>query len=276
MATAPDVLLLPAFDDLPGLPGEASQWADVYDFEDSVPVNGVPNPVQVASEGVALVPTGVGKVAAATTTATLLSSDALDLSETLFLTVGVAGGPPDVPIGSVVVADTIVDWDDKCRFDPEDGLAMNPYTEGQGCYELEEDRVQAAMEAARDIELTTPQEDSEHDDPRIVRGTNLCGDELWHGERPAEEAAWLTDQYGVDPHLATEMEDAATAAVLERFDCLDRYLCVRGISNHDRPTGDRDARENFFGDDFEAGFETGIQNAVRVARAIICEGSAVR
>lgn len=65
------------------------------------------------------------------------------------------------------------------------------------------------------------------------------------------------------------MEDAGTAAALERFDRLDRYLSVRGISNHDRPEPDTSARESLFDPTFEDGFEIGIENAVSVARRIV-------
>lgn len=135
MAIELDVLVLPAFDDLPGLPGEATPWYESYDLDETKEIAGVHSPVHYTAAGLAVVPTGIGKSAAATTTTALLASDAFALDEALVLTVGVAGGPPDLPLGSVVVADTIVDWDDKCRLDSGDSdppLAMNPYTEGQG------------------------------------------------------------------------------------------------------------------------------------------------
>lgn len=285
-----DVLVLPAFDDLPGLPGEATPWHDSYDLDEAVHIEGVPSPVRHTAEGLGVVPTGVGKSAAATTTTALCASDELSLEDTLVLTVGVAGGPPDLALGSVVIAETVVDWDDKCRLDPGDSdppLAMNPYTEGHGSFALDSDLVEDALSTAETVELATdpsvatPGEDGptpEADEPAgvrnetaptVVTGTNLCGDELWHGRAMAEQAAWVVDQYDAGPYRATEMEDAGTAAALERFGLLDQYLSIRGISNYDRPAPGVSARESFFDPTFEGGFELGIENAVSVARALV-------
>jgi len=279
MTTALDVLVLPAFDDLPGVPGEATPWYEQYDLDNELQIEGVPQPVHYTDHGLGVVPTGVGKLEAATTTTALLASDQLDLADTLFLTVGVAGGPPTLAIGSVVVTETIVDWDDKCRFDPEGEeipLTMNPHTEGQGAYFLNETLVSEALSLAEETELraaersaaaeqkiTTPEE------PAVLAGTNLSGDELWHGKAIAEQADWLVDQYDAESFLVTEMEDIATAAALDRFDALDQYLSIRGVSNYDRPLSGESARESLFSSEFEGGFEIGIENAVSVARQIV-------
>ena len=271
-----DVLVLPAFDDLEGLPGEAAPWRAAYDLGRTTAIDGVPTPIRHTDWGLALVPTGVGKTAAATTTAAICSSPRIDLDGALVLSVGAAGGPPTLPVGSVVVADTVVDWDDKCRVDPEADdevpLASNPYTEGQGVFELDSELVERARTVAETVDLATvsdPDRPTPADDPAVVGGTNLCGDELWHGHELATQAGWLVDSHGVGPYRATEMEDAGTAAALERFGRLDRYLSVRGVSNHDRPESGVSARKSLFDPAFESGFETGIGNAVRVARAVV-------
>ena len=134
------VLVLPAFDDLAGLPGETAPWTDAYDFTAEVDLPGLATPLRYTDDGLGIVPTGVGKANAATTATALLASDRIDLADAVILSVGVAGAPPTVPVGSVLVTDQIVDWDDKCRFD--DGLASNPYTEGQGQYDLDPDLVE--------------------------------------------------------------------------------------------------------------------------------------
>lgn len=264
-----DALVLPAFDDLAGLPGEAAPWRAAYDLEETVRIDGVPTPLRYSNRGLAVVPTGIGKSAAATTTTALLTSDRLDLTGALVLSVGVAGGPPTLPVGSVLVADTIVDWDEKARVDPtgEDGempIIPNPYTEGQGVFELDSELVAEARSLAEGADL-----DSIDDAPSIVTGTNLCGDEIWHGHELAEQATWLVETYGAGPYRATEMEDAGTAASIDRFDRLDRYLSVRGISNHDRPAPGVSARDSLLAPTFEEGFEVGIENAVAVARTVV-------
>ena len=80
-----DALVLPAFDDLDGLPGEAAPWRAAYDLEGAIEIDGVPTPLRYSDRGLAVVPTGIGKAAAATTTAALLSSDRLDLAGALVL-----------------------------------------------------------------------------------------------------------------------------------------------------------------------------------------------
>jgi len=263
------VLVLPAFAELGGLPAETAPWVQRYEFTETISLDGLAQPLRYTEAGLGIVPTGIGKTAAATTTTTVLASDQLDLTDSLFLSVGVAGAPPSVSVGSVLVSNRIIDWDDKCRFDAgDDGeLAMNPYTDGQGSYTLDTDLVAEIESLGSDVALDSP--DSESAEPRLLTGTNLCGDELWHGTEVAEQAEWLVEQYDADAYRVTEMEDAGTAAALERFGQLDSYCAIRGVSNHDRPRGIQSARESFFDEEFEAGFETGIENAVAVAQAVV-------
>ena len=286
MTLVVDALVLPAFDDLDGLPGEAAPWRAAYDLEGAIEIDGVPTPLRYSDRGLAVVPTGIGKAAAATTTAALLSSDRLDLAGALVLSVGAAGGPPTLPVGSVVVADTVVDWDDKCRVDPADGedeyddededkdwdgegpIALNPYTDEQGVFDLDAELVAEARTLAEGADLAAVGAGAS-DAPRVVGGTNLCGDEIWHGHDLAEQAERLVETRAPGPYRATEMEDAGTAAALQRFGRLDRYLSIRGISNHDRPKPGISARESLFAPTFEDGFEAGIANAVSVARTVV-------
>jgi purine nucleoside permease len=265
-----DALVLPAFDDLGDLPSEAAAWDRRREFEGEVEVPGVARPLRWTADGLGVVPTGVGKAAAATTITALLAGDAVDLSGARIASIGVAGAPPSVPVGSVVVSDRIVDWDLKCRFDGAgaddgDGLAVNPYVEGQCVYDLDDGLVERALDTAQSVALMGGT------DPRVLAGTNLCGDELWHGRGVAAAAEWFVDRHDAAPYRATEMEDAATAAALDRFGRLDDYCSVRGVSNHDRPTGDESARESLFGDGFEDGFAPAVENAVAVADALVSE-----
>ena len=267
MPVSLSALVLPAFDDIDTLPSERAPWERAYSFTNELSLPGLVSPLRYTDAGVGVVPTGIGKVPAATTVTTLLMSDRIDLSETLILTVGVAGGPPRLPIGSVVVADAIVDWDHKCRVDPDDNavpLAMNPYTQGVAV-DLPASHVELAVDAGDDVPLRTGPDGT----PTVVRGTNVCGDELWHGSSTAEQVQWLVGEHGQGPYCATEMEDAGTAAALRRFDAVDQYLCLRGIANYDRPVDDRSARDSLFSPRFEAGFDVAVENVTTVARQVI-------
>ncbi len=103
-------------------------------------------------------------------------------------------------------------------------------------------------------------------------GTNVCADELWHGRRLARQVAQFVADRDRGPYRATEMEDTGTVRALRRFGLADRYLSVRGISNHDRPEPGTAARDSFFGAeaaDSASAFRAGLESAVRVARAIV-------
>lgn len=271
MSISLDVLVLPAFDDLAAAPvsGEADPWREAYDLDETASVAGVPTPLRHDGNGLGVVPTGIGKVAAATTTTALCAGEDVDLEGALVLSVGIAGAPPDLPVGSVVLADSVVDWDDKCRFDPDDSaipLALNPYTEGSEPFEADPELLSDATALAADVDLAGT---ARGPDPVVTVGTNVCADELWHGRTVAERVSWLVDAHDRGPYRATEMEDAGTAAVLRRFGLERRYLSVRGISNHDRPEPGASARDSFFAAADESAFETGLENAVRVAKAVV-------
>lgn len=242
-------LVLPAFEDLPGLPSEADALIEHLHPSETYVVDGIDTPVAVTEDGIGVVQTGVGKVAAATTVTSLVSDETFELDETIVLSAGIAGGPPTVSIGSIVVASSIVDWDNKLRFDEPTGDAMvpiaeNPYNERNAVIDLEPDLVEAAVRAIDQPDLDVVVESAateaglDVDAPSVHVGTNLCGDELFHGRRLADQADWLVEAHERSPYLATEMEDIGTAVALRRFGHLERYLSIRAISNPDRPTAD--------------------------------------
>ncbi|WP_439027639.1 phosphorylase family protein [Haloarchaeobius sp. DT45] len=294
MTIAPEVLVLPAYVHDAETLDEREPWLDRYDFAHSLGLPGAPEPLQYTAEAadtdigpLALLPTGMGKANTATTVAAALASPELDLSDTLFLSVGVAGGPPsDTTIGSVVLADAIVDWDVKVRWDAAEGdggvpLELNPYRLDDHVFRLDPALLDWATELARETDLDDDpavkahrerfEGRGAHENPRTVVGTNVCGDEFWHGRVLAERVQWLCDEYDAGTYCATEMEDAATAAALARFGRLDDYLSVRGVANFDRPRPGQSVEDSLQDEDFEAGFELGLANAVRVAGALVAE-----
>lgn len=269
-----DALVLPAFDDLAGLPSEYTPWQRAYDLTNTYEHSGLTVPLSYG-DGVGVVPTGVGKSAAATTVGTLCATPAIDLSEAVICTVGVAGGPPDrTTIGDVVIAETIVDWDDKLRLDADGDpvLRDNPYSEYAGVIDLDDDLIGWALATAEDTPLeSAPAAFGGGDSPTVRRGVNCCADELWHGAAVAEDVETLVRERSGAPHLVTQMEDAGTAIALDRYGLLDSYLSVRGVANADR--GAIGEGNTSFDDSFEAGFGVAIRNATAVGMAVVDERS---
>ncbi|EFW93548.1 purine or other phosphorylase family 1 [Haladaptatus paucihalophilus DX253] len=291
-----DVLLLPAFaaDDFDvekDLPDEFERWRESYEFENSVSVSGANMPVYYTDDGIGITSTGMGKADAAATVTAILAGERFDCSETYFLTVGIAGAPPTVgTLGSVFVADSIVDWDRKHRWAARDGettdererpLELLSYRPHDYVYHLNDDLVTEAVRVAKSVELLDSsgteayrnryEQQAARSKPGVDVGTTLCGDEFWHGATISEHAQWLTEQYGAGTYATTEMEEMGTATALDRFGLLDRYLSVRGVANFDRPHDGQSIRESLHDGVQAETFDVTLENVRRVGSAIVEE-----
>ncbi|WP_049972369.1 phosphorylase family protein [Haladaptatus cibarius] len=286
-----EILLLPAFaaDDFVSdddLPNEVERWFDAYDFANKIDVPGANMPIQYTDDGVAITSTGMGKSAAATTVASILASPKIDCSDMYFLSVGIAGTTPEVgTLGSVFIADFVVDWDCKQRWAERDdsdsarNLQLLPYRPRDYVYRLDEALVSSAYDRAREVELCDSEAVQELRDeypqksargkPTVEIGTTLCGDEFWHGESYSEDAQWLVKQYDAGSYATTEMEDYGTATALDRFGLLHRYLSVRSVVNFDRPHEGQTVRESLEEDLGQETMGLGLENAFRVGSRIV-------
>lgn len=72
-------------------------------------------------------------------------------------------------------------------------------------------------------------------DPFINIGTTITGDTYFHGPGLYEQAQEIVGWYNAGTYSGAQMEDYATALVLERFGYLDRYLSKRSVVNFDLP-----------------------------------------
>ena len=284
MTIQPDALVLPAFarSDYaggPDAPDEIERWLRTYNFRETVSVPALAGPLRFDPEAnLALARTGIGKAAAAATVGGLLATDAVDLAGSLVASVGIAGCPPAVgTVGSVFVADRVVDWDLKHRLDGD--VRPLVWRTGDYVWDLDADLVEQAAAAARGASLADsasarslrgryeadPGVSAGHRRPSVGVGPTVCGDEVWHGGAAAQQVETLCDAYGVDGFVTTEMEDAGTASALARADLLDRYVSVRAVSNFDRPPAGVEPGESFEWLDFELG----VENAFRAGRAVV-------
>ncbi len=261
---------------------ETTWWERTFAFDTPIDVRGLREPLRYdTATDVALCVTGVGHVEAATSVAALLACPTLDCSETVFLTVGVAGTPSSrSTIGAVFLADAVVDWDQKYRLDTGEETVLSTFPfkrRDELCKRLDSGLVARAESVASRLPLADStaaarlREDYTDEiargAPFVAVGSSVSGSEFWHG---AESAAWAEQvcaEFGVSPYYTTEMEGFATALALERFGHLDRYLSVRAASNFDRPAFGRDAFESLASD--EIGLALAAENAFRVGVTVV-------
>lgn len=181
----PAALVLPAVAEPPLT--ERRPWLERTAIVDAFSITGVKTPVYLTAAGVAITTTGIGKSDAATTVTALLASSEIDLSAAYVVSAGIAGGPPErIALGSVAIADAVVDWDRKHRWDratdgnhetqadheaqadhtvrpepnegsddPDAGLDLLAYRPHDYVHDLEDALVNAACEAATDVSLRT-------------------------------------------------------------------------------------------------------------------------
>ncbi len=263
-------VVLPAFHEVLGY-SELQPWLDGASFAGELDLPGLVAPLRFTDGGVGVVPTGIGKAEAATTVATLLATDRVDVSDAYVLTAGIAGGPPEAgPLGSVSIGECVVDWDRKNRLpdgDSEDGRPIDllGFRERDYVYPLDGDLAREAVEAVGEVDLRAPTDEA----PVVGSGTVLSGDEFWHGAPLAEQAAWLVGAYDAGEYRITEMESAGVAVALDRVGLLDRYVSVRVLANHDRPLDGRSARESLAEDTGEYAIDVAAGNAYRAGRAVL-------
>lgn len=253
--------------------GELGRWLDGYgEFAVEHSVQGARRPIHVTNHGVGVTATGIGPANAATSTTAILAADGLDTSDTYVLTAGVAGIAPHAgTVGSVVIADHVVNWDAKKR--DGDGTSVEPWGFGPShAYELDPAFVAAAERAASDVPLRDTDSAREHraaypeppatSPPSVETGTTLAGADFWHGHALAAEAESLVEAYGAGSYATTECEGFANAVAVDRFGNLDRFLSVRAATNFDRPAPNApDAEQWRMGDE-------AFENAFSVGRAI--------
>jgi purine nucleoside permease len=284
----PNVLVLPAFEvgDFKGdTAGEFQLWYENYDLNEQVDVPGTAAPLFISDDGLAVTPTGIGKSQATTTVTSLLAAPNIDFDNTIFVSAGIAGTPPDVgTLGSVFLSDYVVDWDLSHRWSRADGPA-DPHAmikldpDSQKYYKINEDLLALAQWATSGTSLAISDraveyrqlydEQAAQQDPSIGVGTTVCGDEYWHGSTFSDQATWLcSDVYDTGMYSTTEMEDYGTATALARHGHLDRYLSIRSVSNFDQPHPNQTVEESLT-EANSGGFGPSITNVFRVGSEVV-------
>ena len=111
-------------------------------------------------------------------------------------------------------------------------------------YELDPDLVDWAVRLSEDVELADSPEaqsyrmrypdEAARRTPQVGTGTHMTGDTFFHGPGLSAEAQYMTEIYGADDYVITEMEAAGIAQVIGRQYDTDRVLSLRGAVNFDQ------------------------------------------
>ncbi len=232
--------------------GEFQHWYQRY-FKDSrsITVKGALKPIYCNNNGVCGAVLGMGKVASSASMQAILLNNKFDFSSSYFILSGVAGTPPSQgTIGDVSWGSWLIDYDLGHRWAPEEGeLGAATFMPRKGYenirrYQLNPLLVNWSMALTSDVTLKdSPQAQSYRMRypqatarrlPKVLTGTHMTGDTFFHGPGLSKEAQYITELYGADDYVATEMEAAAITQVISRTHGTQRILSLRGSVNFDQ------------------------------------------
>ena len=205
--------------------------------------------------GVGLLVTGSGKMAASLSLMSLLSWDAYDFSDTMIVSVGCGGGNTgSFTFGDVVLVTAVCDYElghstDRSELDnPELGSTWfpNDSLRDYSVEELNADYYDKVFPLIKDCPLRTtettkrvlannfPDEEWAAREPRVSKGTAVSGDSYWKGDEDHTNAGFIAEYYECpDEYAVTEMEEIAIMNAAECFGLEDRVISLRVIVNLD-------------------------------------------
>jgi purine nucleoside permease len=232
--------------------GEFQHWYARY-FANSKPIHvkGAKNSVYCNKSGVCGSVLGMGKVASSASIQAIILNNQFSMSDTYFIISGVAGTPPSRgTIGDVSWGSWVIDYDLGHRWSPEEGEPGEPtFTPRKGYedirrYQLNPTLLNWALYLSKNIRLQDslsaqayrkryPDEQARRL-PKVTKGTHMTGDTFFHGPGLSKEAQYITQLYGADDYVITEMEAAAITQVLDRTLGTERVMSLRGAVNFDQ------------------------------------------
>jgi purine nucleoside permease len=232
--------------------GEFQHWYQRY-FSDSqlIYVTGAIKPVYCNKDGVCGGVLGMGKVASSASMQAILLNQKFDFSKSYFILSGVAGTPPSKgTIGDVTWGSWLIDYDLGHRWSPEEGKPGAPtFMPRKGYekirrYQLNPLLVEWCMALTTNVNLidsTAAQayrmrypQDAAKRLPKVLKGTHMTGDTFFHGPGLSKQAQYITELYGADDYISTEMEAAAITQVISRGFGTQRIMSLRGSVNFDQ------------------------------------------
>jgi len=232
--------------------GEFQYWYQRY-FKNSQPINvkGALKPVYCNKNGVCGGVLGMGKVASSASIQAILLNQQFDFSRSFYILSGVGGTPPSKgTIGDVSWGSWLIDYDLGHRWSPEEGEVGAPtFMPRKGYenirrYQLNPLLVDWSMALSTDTKLkdspsaqayrTRYPQIAARRLPKVLKGTHMTGDTFFHGPGLSKQAQYITELYGADDYITTEMEAAAITQVISRIHGTQRILSLRGSVNFDQ------------------------------------------
>ena len=256
------VLIIPKFEigEMTGdFPGEAQLFYEKYCAGcEEVEIPNLPSTAHFfmnEENGVGLLVTDSGKIAAGLSCMALLSSERYDYSDAYIVSVGCGGGNMSVcTLGDVILDTAVCDFDlghhvdaheretssSRIMWFPDDTFAdfeFEFYDEDlcNKVYGMIKDVPLRTTDKAKEaLRINYPDMDESDFIPSVKKGTALTGDNYWKGIYGHETAEFIAEYYECpDPYAVAEMEEIAVVNTAECVDLLDRVISLRVIVNTD-------------------------------------------
>lgn len=253
------VLILPKFEigNIEGdFPGEAQLYYEKYlkGGEEYEVAFGFEDNKLYVKDGVALYITGMGKVNAALSTATILSDPRFDFSDAYIVSTGCSGTSRGSSVmGDVIICTALVDCDLGHTADIRDMKDQTATTwyhdegfDSAAYVKLNPELMDKVFAMTKDIPLDTTEKTVKFmaaafdnaewalRQPKVLRGTTVTSDNYWKGEYSHNNAVLMAETYGCpDPYMVTEMEDVGIGNTAKRFGMQDRLIVIRDSVNMD-------------------------------------------
>ncbi|MFF3225140.1 purine-nucleoside phosphorylase [Nocardia suismassiliense] len=262
---------------------ETEPWLQRESLPITVEVPTADKPVHCNADGLCVAETGQGKTNAAATMMALLDSPKLGFTKAHFLTVGTAGAPPDqVTLGSATWARWVVDFDLGNHLVPAEAPSL-PHgyrpveSYNTAAYRLNDKLIDTAFGLTEHATLAdSPEAAAERAlfgqagrKPSVAKCDTMTGDDWFSGKELSDTARHIMGvrTNGQGNYCTTQMEDNATAAVLDRHGYLDRYLALRTVSNFDQPYPGQTVLDHL--EQQSAGFRLSLDNGYAVGRTVV-------
>jgi purine nucleoside permease len=232
---------------------ETAPWLAHESLPITTAVPALPTSLRCASTGLCVATIGVGKANAAASMSAILDDPALDFRDAYFLTSGIAGvSPQNGTLSFVAWARWVVDWDLGHHLSPDaaPGVPFGylPFADQDtNVFRLNEALVDKAYELTKNLPLSDSAEavasrsrfpGQAGRKPFTAICDTVTGDDYWTGARESHQAQYITSVWTKNQgtYCTTQMEDTATATVLDRHGYLSRYLSLRTASDFDQPS----------------------------------------